>query len=53
MDEEDRYCLGCKRTLGEIARWGEMSDPERESVIAKLSLRRAVNPTSLPTEAAS
>ncbi len=53
MDEEDRYCLGCRRTLGEIARWGEMSDPERASVIAKLSLRRAEKPTSLPTEAAS
>ena len=24
MDEDDRYCLGCKRTLGEIARWGKV-----------------------------
>lgn len=53
MDEEDRYCLGCRRTLGEIARWGEMSDAERASVMAKLSLRRAANPIPSPTEAAS
>ena len=53
MDDDDRYCLGCKRTLDEIARWGEMSDAERASVMAKLSLRRAENPSSSPTEAAS
>jgi predicted Fe-S protein YdhL (DUF1289 family) len=52
MDEDDRYCVGCKRTLGEIARWGEMSDAERESVMAQLSLRQAANPISPPTEAA-
>jgi len=53
MDEDDRYCLGCRRTLGEIARWGEMSDAERASVMAKLALRLAENPTRSPTEAAS
>ena len=53
MDEDDRYCVGCKRTLGEIARWGEMSDTERESVTAKLSLRRAENSIRPPMEAAS
>jgi uncharacterized protein len=39
MDAEDRYCLGCKRTLGEIARWGEMSDEERAEVMANLPFR--------------
>lgn len=53
MDEDDRYCLGCRRTLGEIARWGEMSDGERESVMAQLSLRQAATPSRSPTEAAS
>lgn len=53
MDEEDRYCLGCRRTLGEIARWGEMSDAERASVMAQLSLRWTGSPTPSPTEAAS
>ena len=53
MDEDDRYCRGCRRTLREIARWGEMSDAERESVMAQLSLRQAENPSRAPTEAAS
>jgi predicted Fe-S protein YdhL (DUF1289 family) len=52
MDADDRYCLGCKRTLGEIARWSEMSDVERDSVTASLSLRQAADLTSSPTEAA-
>ena len=42
MDEEDRYCLGCRRTLNEIARWGEMSDAEQAEVLAKLGARSDV-----------
>ena len=53
MDEDGRYCLGCRRTLGEIARWGEMTDLERASVMAQLSSRRTRNPSPAPTEAAS
>ena len=41
MDAEDRYCLGCRRTLNEIARWGEMSEAEQGSVLAQLEGRRA------------
>jgi predicted Fe-S protein YdhL (DUF1289 family) len=41
MDEDDRYCLGCKRTLGEIARWGEMSETEQAQILAQLEARRA------------
>ena len=41
MDEDNRYCLGCKRTLGEIARWGEMTDFERADIVAQLSTRRS------------
>jgi len=40
MDAEQRYCAGCQRTLEEIARWGEMSDAEREAVMARLSARK-------------
>jgi uncharacterized protein len=40
MDATDRYCLGCKRTLGEIARWGRMTDAERAAVMAQLPVRR-------------
>jgi len=39
MDAQNRYCLGCRRTLDEIARWGEMSDAERASVLAQLANR--------------
>ena len=53
MDADDRYCLGCRRTLGEIARWGEMSEAERGEVMAKLSARQAGRPSASPTEAAS
>ena len=41
MDAEGRYCLGCARTLDEIARWGEMDDAERERVLAQLPARRS------------
>jgi uncharacterized protein len=43
MDEDDRYCLGCKRTLGEIARWGEMGDSEQAAVLAQLPARRSAS----------
>ena len=39
MDADNRYCLGCKRTLGEIARWGEMADSERARVLELLPAR--------------
>jgi predicted Fe-S protein YdhL (DUF1289 family) len=42
MDAENRYCLGCKRTLGEIARWSEMDEAERGAVLAQLSARPCV-----------
>jgi uncharacterized protein len=42
MDEDDRYCRGCRRTLNEIARWGEMSEAEQASVLAQLRERSDV-----------
>ncbi|HEX5092162.1 MAG TPA: DUF1289 domain-containing protein [Burkholderiales bacterium] len=39
MDADNRYCLGCRRTLDEIARWGGMTDAEREAVLARLAER--------------
>jgi len=41
MDADNRYCLGCKRTLGEIARWGEMAETEQAAVLAQLSGRHS------------
>ena len=40
MNPEQRLCAGCYRTLDEIARWSEMSDAERERVLAELPARR-------------
>ena len=41
MDLERGLCKGCHRTLEEIERWGAMSDPEREAVLALLGKRKA------------
>jgi predicted Fe-S protein YdhL (DUF1289 family) len=40
MDAQRGVCLGCCRTLGEIARWGTMTDEERDAVMAGLAARR-------------
>ena len=39
LDPKSGLCIGCSRTLEEIARWAEMSDAERERVIAELKNR--------------
>lgn len=41
LDPGRRVCLGCLRTVDEIARWGGMSSTERRSVLAALAARRA------------
>ena len=40
MDAEQRYCLGCQRTLEEITLWSQMSDAQREAVMAQLAARK-------------
>ena len=40
MDPARGVCLGCFRTLEEIAAWGAMSDLEQARVLDKLSDRR-------------
>jgi predicted Fe-S protein YdhL (DUF1289 family) len=35
-------CIGCLRTLDEIARWSEMDDAQRAAVLAALAARRSV-----------
>jgi len=44
MDAQNRYCRGCQRTLDEIGRWSEMSDAEREAVLAELPARKDEQP---------
>jgi predicted Fe-S protein YdhL (DUF1289 family) len=39
MDDEDLYCLGCHRTLDEIALWSSLDHEEKESVWQLLEKR--------------
>jgi predicted Fe-S protein YdhL (DUF1289 family) len=41
LDPAAGLCIGCGRTLDEIARWTTMSDAERRRVIAELAERLA------------
>ena len=41
MDPERDACMGCCRTLEEIALWGRMSDEQREAVMRELPERRS------------
>ncbi|MBD8874980.1 DUF1289 domain-containing protein [Roseibium polysiphoniae] len=47
IDRTNGLCLGCYRTLDEIAGWGRMSDAEREVILLGLEGRRATRPESL------
>jgi predicted Fe-S protein YdhL (DUF1289 family) len=40
MDPARGVCIGCCRSLDEIARWGAMSDAERMEVLDQLPERR-------------
>lgn len=42
LNAERGICIGCFRTLDEIARWSAMSDAEREAVLAALPKRHSV-----------
>jgi uncharacterized protein len=41
VDGESRLCLGCYRTLPEIAAWSRYTDGERTALMAELPARRA------------
>jgi len=40
MDPAKGVCMGCCRTLDEIARWGSMTERERETIMGALGERR-------------
>lgn len=42
VDPESSLCLGCHRTLMEIAGWARLGEAEREAVMAQLPGRRAM-----------
>lgn len=39
VDGSSGFCLGCGRTLNEIARWARMTEAERDQVMAGLPPR--------------
>jgi uncharacterized protein len=41
IDPRTSLCLGCGRTLPEIARWHRMDSAERQVVMAQLAARMA------------
>lgn len=41
MDDETEYCLGCARSLPEVARWSRLSDAQRQQVLDALPARKA------------
>jgi uncharacterized protein len=40
IDGESGLCVGCQRTLVEVASWGRFSDAERAEIMASLPERR-------------
>jgi len=41
VDGDSGLCLGCLRTLAEIAGWARLTDAERDLVMAELPGRRS------------
>jgi predicted Fe-S protein YdhL (DUF1289 family) len=39
VDGKSRHCVGCYRTLPEIAGWARMTDAEREAIMQALPAR--------------
>jgi len=40
VDGESGLCLGCYRTLHEVAAWASFTDAERETLMTELPARR-------------
>jgi predicted Fe-S protein YdhL (DUF1289 family) len=40
MDSASGLCLGCFRTLDEIAAWSRIDDPARSDILAAVARRR-------------
>jgi uncharacterized protein len=41
VDGESGLCLGCHRTLAEVASWSKLTDDERARIMAALPARRS------------
>ena len=48
IDGTTGFCLGCKRTLAEIAAWSNLSEPEKNRIKANLPYREVLRPGDIP-----
>ncbi|MEZ5994694.1 MAG: DUF1289 domain-containing protein [Hyphomonadaceae bacterium] len=48
VDGASGLCLGCGRTLAEIAAWGSYDEPRRRAIMATLADRLAKAPKAQP-----
>ena len=53
MDPNTGWCLGCHRTISEIAGWGRLDDTNKQQILLRLPPRRALLPTPAPTAVSS
>ena len=42
IDPRSKLCLGCGRTLTEIAQWASLGEPERQRIMAELPARHGI-----------
>ena len=49
IDQSSGLCVGCLRTLDEIAAWGALDDPARRDVLRAVAMRRAVGKATYGT----
>lgn len=40
MDEENEYCIGCYRTLAEIAGWRAYTPSQKREVVEQIGIRK-------------
>ena len=50
VDGASGLCFGCGRTLGEIAKWGSLSEVERLAIMAVLAERMRKSHIVIPGE---
>lgn len=46
MDERSGLCVGCRRTLDEIAAWSRADDAQKRAILAAVARRRADDGTA-------
>jgi hypothetical protein len=42
LDSRSGYCVGCYRTIDEVANWVEMSAEDKRAVLERVAQRRAL-----------